>query len=108
MKTAYVKHRGNISETGQGLLDNGQEDDILEGSEVANIWDGPYREHIAFEPDLFLTSSLGKVKQAFPWYMRMHALMGSSPIVSKTPIDLSLLDRANGNVRLLTRSTPIL
>jgi hypothetical protein len=41
----------------------------------------------------------------FPWYMRMHALMGASPVVSKaaiahsrTTLDLGLLDRASGQV----------
>jgi hypothetical protein len=38
MKKAYIKHRANISETGQGLLDAGQEDDIIVGSEIANVW----------------------------------------------------------------------
>jgi hypothetical protein len=38
MKKAYVKQRSKMSETGQGLLDNGNEADILEGSEIANVW----------------------------------------------------------------------
>lgn len=38
MKKAYAKHWANISETGQGLLDAGREDEIMPGSEIANIW----------------------------------------------------------------------
>ena len=38
MKKAYIKHWANISETGQGLLDAGQEDEIIVGSEIANVW----------------------------------------------------------------------
>jgi len=103
MKAAYIKHRGNMSETGQGLLDNGQEADILDGSEVANIWGKPWSGLVyPVAIDYFLS---GKIKKAFPWYMRMHNLMGSSPIVSKaalahskSPIDLGLLDRGSGQV----------
>jgi hypothetical protein len=92
-----------MSGTGQGLLDNGQELDILVGSEIVNIW-GKFWFGLVYPTavDSFLS---GKVKKAFPWYMRMHSLMGSSPIVSKaalthskSPIDLGLLDRGGRQV----------
>lgn len=38
LKTAYKKNYARMSETGQGLLDEGREDDIIDGSEIANIW----------------------------------------------------------------------
>ena len=38
LKTNYKKHRSEMSETGQGLLDEGREDEITQGSELANVW----------------------------------------------------------------------
>lgn len=38
MKKAYIKHRGSISETGQGLLDADREGEIIAGSDIANVW----------------------------------------------------------------------
>ena len=113
IKKNYVKHRASISETGQGLLDAGREDEILPGSEIANIWGrsfGPYRTHLL----LIICLCAEKVQGKFPWYQRMHLLMGTSPVVSKaaiansrTPIDLSLLDRgASGQVCLLNMFIP--
>jgi hypothetical protein len=47
-----------------------------------------------------LTSVLDKIQVAFPWYRHMHALMGTSPIVTRvavphstTSINLDILDR---------------
>jgi hypothetical protein len=44
-----------------------------------------------------------EIKSKFPWYLRMHALMGSSPIVcrksisnSKLDIDLTVLGGGDG------------
>ncbi|KAJ7477521.1 hypothetical protein FB451DRAFT_1396491 [Mycena latifolia] len=57
-----------------------QEMEIIEGSEIANAWD--------------------LIMEKFPWYKRMDALMGTSPIVnrsavahSQTRVNLSILDR---------------
>ncbi|KAH7917118.1 hypothetical protein BV22DRAFT_1200347 [Leucogyrophana mollusca] len=78
LKENYIKHRDQIGETGQGLLDEDRESDITAGSELANIWD--------------------KVKAKFPWYMTMHWLMGTSPVVNRsaiahsgTPLNLTIL-----------------
>ena len=38
LKTQYGKYRKMISETGQGLIDEGREDEIIPGSEIANLW----------------------------------------------------------------------
>lgn len=38
LKLQYGKYRKMISETGQGLIDEGREDEITPGSEIANIW----------------------------------------------------------------------
>jgi hypothetical protein len=98
MKKAYIKHRANMSETGQGLLDAGQEDEIIPGSEIANVWRKSSHHSYYLLPSVYL--SIEKVQKQFPWYMRLHSLMGTSPVVSKsalahsrTLVDLSLLDR---------------
>ena len=41
LRTTYNKHRASISETGQGLLDEGRGDEIAEGSMLWNIWGKP-------------------------------------------------------------------
>lgn len=38
LKRDYLKHRNSISETGQGLIDEGREFEIEQGSQLANIW----------------------------------------------------------------------
>ncbi|KAG1734393.1 uncharacterized protein EDB91DRAFT_1084053 [Suillus paluster] len=55
------------------------EDELIDGSPAANVYD--------------------VIKTKFPWYCRMHELMGSSPVVSrkavsnsKSSIDLTVLD----------------
>ncbi|KAJ7491591.1 hypothetical protein B0H11DRAFT_2008425 [Mycena galericulata] len=79
LKTKYKEHRSTLGATGQGLVENDKEADIEPGSNIENIWD--------------------LIKAKFPWYLRMHALMGSSPAVdrsalahSQTRVDLSVLD----------------
>ncbi|KAH9990643.1 hypothetical protein BJV74DRAFT_796013 [Russula compacta] len=80
LKMAYTKHCSEMSEMGQGLLDNDQADEMTPGSDMKNIWD--------------------KILAVFPWYMQMHVLMGLSPIVmraavahSTTPINLDVLNQ---------------
>jgi hypothetical protein len=113
IKKNYVKHRASILETGQGLLNAGRENEILPGSEIASIWGrsfGPYHAHLL----LIIYLCAEKVQAKFPWYQCMDLLMGTSPVVSKaaitnsrTPIDLSLLDRgASGQVCLLNMFIP--
>ena len=107
IKKNYVKYRASISETGQGLIDADREDEILPGSEIANVW----RRSLCSIPLSPVSVSIiqnncfsvEKVQAKFPWYKRMHQLMGTSPVVSKaaiahsrTPIDLTLLDRGAG------------
>ncbi|KAJ7737139.1 hypothetical protein DFH07DRAFT_966583 [Mycena maculata] len=79
LKTKYKEHRSTLGATRQGLVENDKEVDIEPGSNIENIWD--------------------LIKAKFPWYLRMHALMGSSPAVdrsalahSQTHVDLSVLD----------------
>lgn len=38
LKKGYEKHRKAMSDTGQGLLDAGQEGEFIEGSDIANVW----------------------------------------------------------------------
>ncbi|KAF7351953.1 hypothetical protein MVEN_01157300 [Mycena venus] len=80
LKTAYTNNRKKLSETGHGLVAAGKEDDIKSGTEISNAWDA--------------------IQEKFPWYMRMHDLMGSSPVINRsavahsgTRVDLSILDR---------------
>jgi len=98
MKKAYIKHRANMSETGQGHLDAGQEVEIIAGSEIVNVWRKSSHHSYCLFSSIYL--SIEKVQKKFPWYMRLHSLMGTSPVVSKsapahsrTSVDLSLLDR---------------
>lgn len=53
LTTQYGKYRKMMSETGQGLINKGREDEITPGSEIANIW-GRYHMFIY----LFLMSNL--------------------------------------------------
>ncbi|KAH7911006.1 hypothetical protein BJ138DRAFT_1101375 [Hygrophoropsis aurantiaca] len=80
LKTFYIEYRNQLGETGHGLVISGREDEITANSAIANAFD--------------LTMS------KFPWYKRMHELMGTSPVVSRaavsnstTPIDTSILNR---------------
>jgi hypothetical protein len=99
MKKAYIKHQANISEMGQGLLDAGQEDEIIVGSEIVNIWHKSSHHSYCLFSSIYL--SIEKVQKKFPWYMWLHSLMGISPVVSKsalvhsrTLVDLSLVDHS--------------
>ncbi|KIJ47695.1 hypothetical protein M422DRAFT_248701 [Sphaerobolus stellatus SS14] len=77
LKKKYTELRNKLSETGQGLIDDGCEAEIEEDSPLENLWQLILRE--------------------FPWYRRMNALMGKSPVIgaasqnSTSPMDLSVL-----------------
>ncbi|KAF8222626.1 hypothetical protein L208DRAFT_1426292 [Tricholoma matsutake] len=77
---AYREHHEELGVTGQGLVESGWQDEIMAESKLANVWE------------------LIEIK--FPWYLCMHKLMGTSPVVdqaaithSQTPVDLSTLGR---------------
>ncbi|KIJ29465.1 hypothetical protein M422DRAFT_269123 [Sphaerobolus stellatus SS14] len=83
LRGLYNKNRALLSETGQGLLDEGREDEIAEGAPLRNVWD--------------------KIKRDFLWYMRMHALMGTGPVADRsavgnsgTGLDLGVLGVRSG------------
>ena len=38
IKKAYTKHHNMMSETGQGLLDDGLESTFIQGSGIKNAW----------------------------------------------------------------------
>ena len=102
MKRDYSTYRKEISETGQGLLDNGQEDQIIPGSEIDNIWSTCLS--FLYCKSFYTSRNLEKIQSKFPWYKQMHALMGTSPVIdrsaiahSETPLDTSMLAR-NGAV----------
>lgn len=91
-----MSNRTKLSQTGQGLIDDDREDEITPGSEIANIWGKLMQSYwiliVRYHriPD--------KIKAVFPWYKRMHALMGTNPTVSKasvahsnTSLDISIL-----------------
>ncbi|KIJ35355.1 hypothetical protein M422DRAFT_69947 [Sphaerobolus stellatus SS14] len=77
IKKKYTLNRNRIHETGQGLIDEGREDQIEEGSPLENLWQQILRD--------------------FPYYQRMNALMGKSPVIgaasqnSASTLDLSVL-----------------
>ena len=45
LKTQYGKYCKMMSETGQGLIDKGHEDEMTPGSEIANMW-GKYHAFV--------------------------------------------------------------
>jgi hypothetical protein len=94
IKKAYMKHRNTISETGQGLLDDGLESTFIQGSDIKNAW-GMSIHVIRDSFSYFLADVIAKV---FPWYMQMHVLMGTSPVVDRsamahsgTPLNLDII-----------------
>jgi hypothetical protein len=38
LKTGYMKYCQEMSDTGQGILDTGREDEFVEASEKKNVW----------------------------------------------------------------------
>lgn len=99
LKRGYINQKNGMSLTGQGLVHSGRTNEMIDGSEVKNIWG-------TFSPASLLSfpsdshSLLDKVMVDFPWYERMHALMGTSPVATRaavahstSSIDTSVLAR---------------
>jgi hypothetical protein len=84
LKRDYSSYRKELCETGQGLLDEDQEDEIIEGTEIDNIWSMSFPAPIVIPQGLPPFSE--KIQAKFPWYKDMHALMGTSPVVDKSAI----------------------
>ncbi|GJJ06933.1 hypothetical protein Clacol_001129 [Clathrus columnatus] len=78
LKKNYTKHWNSLKETGKGLVDEGQEDEIAEGSKLENIWH--------------------KKIYKFPWYKQMSNLMGKSPVFDS--INNSGIDRDTSHVHI--------
>ncbi|KAL7283096.1 hypothetical protein ACG7TL_002521 [Trametes sanguinea] len=85
LKAIYRDCGLKLTETGAGLVDDDREDEIGEGSELANIWEAIQRE--------------------FPWYKRVNELMRGHPMIdrsgvanSTTDIDVTILDRKQKDV----------
>ncbi|KAF8576061.1 hypothetical protein K439DRAFT_1623139 [Ramaria rubella] len=85
LKKKYSKLRTEIGETGQGLLDEDCELEIWQGTRLSNVWE--------------------KVQKSFPWYKRLHTLMGMSPVVDRSAVghsmselDLSVLGTASNSM----------
>ncbi|KIJ61907.1 hypothetical protein HYDPIDRAFT_169487 [Hydnomerulius pinastri MD-312] len=83
LKGTYTEFRNKLGETGHGLIVAGREDEMRMGSDIANVYD--------------------EIQLKFPWYLRMHALMGTSPVASrksisnsKSDIDLTVLGGEEG------------
>ena len=74
-----------MSETGQGIVHNNQEDTLIPNSKCANAW-GNYIM-LSYTFLIRLTwSCIDLVQATFRWYKCMHALMGTSPVVSKAAL----------------------
>lgn len=100
LKTAYRKDHTEITATGQGLLDDGRADKMTEGSDIANIW-GVYL--VSFWNFLPQPLHADAIRKRSPWYMEMHRLMGSSPVVDRSAIGNS---NSPINLDVLTWKTP--
>ncbi|KAI6103724.1 hypothetical protein EDD16DRAFT_1752153 [Pisolithus croceorrhizus] len=79
LKSTYMAFCQDLGETGHGLVASGREGELQEGTTAANAWE--------------------VIQEKFPWYLHMHALMGTSPVVSRkavansrSAVDLSILD----------------
>jgi len=102
MKKSYTNYRNKMSATGVGLIESDREDEMTKGSDMFNIWGMLYISVFrGFANNLI---SPDKTKKAFPWYKRMHRLMGHSPIVNRsalahsgTPLNTDILDRDSGS-----------
>jgi len=102
MKKSYINYRNKMSATGVGLIASDKEDEMMKGSDMFNIWGILYVSvRRAFTDNLI---SLDKTKKAFPWYKRMHRLMGHSPIVNRsalahsgTPLNTDILNCSSGS-----------
>ncbi|KIJ49879.1 hypothetical protein M422DRAFT_246247 [Sphaerobolus stellatus SS14] len=72
IKKKYNMHPDMLSQIGQGLIDEGWDHEIQDGSELANIWD--------------------KIQADFPWYETLNQLLGRSPVVDKEDSKNSISD----------------
>ncbi|VDC04987.1 unnamed protein product [Peniophora sp. CBMAI 1063] len=79
MKKKYIKHHTDLGETGQGLVDKDKEDEIWDGSKIANIWD--------------------KICRNFPWYKDMDELMRRSPALTTKAVTNSQSPVKTGGIR---------
>ncbi|KAL1692378.1 hypothetical protein GGG16DRAFT_101908 [Schizophyllum commune] len=82
LKKKYTESRSRLGETGMGLAARGKTSEMTPGSHMKNVWDD--------------------IVKKFPFFMTLHALMGSSPTVdraamanSMTQPDTSILGRGN-------------
>ncbi|KAF8816583.1 hypothetical protein BYT27DRAFT_7237875 [Phlegmacium glaucopus] len=78
LKKIYQEQQEELGSTGQGLIDQDREDEIVPGSKLANKWD--------------------QVLRKSPWYRKMNLLFSSNPIVdqsavvnSQTPVNVSAI-----------------
>ena len=74
-----------MSETGQGIIYNDQEDTLILNSECANAWGMSIMSLYAFLIQLTLFCP-DLINATFPWYKHMHAIMGTSHVVSKVAL----------------------
>ncbi|KAL1724903.1 hypothetical protein EV714DRAFT_278069 [Schizophyllum commune] len=82
LKKKYTESRSRLGETGMGLAARGKTSEMTPGSHMKNVWDD--------------------IVKKFPFFMTLHALMGSSPTVdraamanSTTQPNTSILSRGN-------------
>jgi ribosomal protein L24E len=83
LKQDYSVYCKEMSETGQGLLNNGQEDQIVPGSEIGNIWSTCLFDK---SQNCLILLQTQRNPEQVPWCKQMHALMGMSPVIDQSAI----------------------
>ncbi|RXW13319.1 hypothetical protein EST38_g12534 [Candolleomyces aberdarensis] len=83
IKKAYLTYKSKLGETGHGLIIDGKEDKIVEGTGIYNVHD--------------------KIRKKFKCYKRLHELLTASPVYdssavanSMTHLNLSILTSSSG------------
>ncbi|KAJ7858305.1 hypothetical protein B0H13DRAFT_2356586 [Mycena leptocephala] len=97
LKKGYRDSRTLLGATGQGLVAENREGEIESGSDLQNLWGTVL--YFAVSDSAYRYERTDKIQKKFPWYKRMHLLMGNSPVVdrsavshSQTSVDLAILD----------------
>ncbi|KAF8581331.1 hypothetical protein K439DRAFT_1619120 [Ramaria rubella] len=73
LKTLYIDCCQTMMATGMGLVEEDRTNEIIPGTELGNILD--------------------KICKRCPWYKCLHDLLGTSPVVERSAISHSPMDR---------------
>jgi hypothetical protein len=74
-----------LGETGHGLVVSGRKDELIDDSPAANV----YGTKFIYARVGLIYFLIDVIKIKFPWYRRMHNLMGSSSVVSRKAVCMS-------------------